>query len=123
MIVKLFQDLFLPCYSLGLKNLLGFCILKATNICLKFGNVSETAYIFNAYALLLGHSFGDLKTAYEFGKLSLELNERFNDPRTKTVNLFSNTTFVQFWNKSSNECVESYKKVIETGIEDGDLIY
>ncbi|MEK7433763.1 MAG: ATP-binding sensor histidine kinase [Cyanobacteriota bacterium] len=122
LIAKLLQGILLPTYTLCYKNFMAFCILKAVNHCLKYGNVPETAYIFNAYTLLLGHIFGDLKTAFKFGELSMLLNERFKDPKYSAVNLFTNIVFAQYWNKPSKEYVESYRKVIEVGLETGELI-
>jgi predicted ATPase/signal transduction histidine kinase/tRNA A-37 threonylcarbamoyl transferase component Bud32 len=123
LIAKLLQGIFLPAYSLGLKNLLAYFILKGINLCLLNGNVPESAYIFNGYAHLTGHIFADLKTANEIGELSLALIEKFDDAKSKAVNLFTNISFVQFWNKRPQEVVKNYKKVIETGLQTGDLIY
>lgn len=123
LIIKLFHGIFLPTYSLGHKNLLAYCILKAANFCLKFGNTSESAYIFNSYAFLRGHFFGDLKTAYRFGQLSMALNNYFDDSKSKAANLFTNIVFVQYWNTKPKEFVKNYKRVIEIGLETGDLIY
>jgi predicted ATPase/signal transduction histidine kinase/tRNA A-37 threonylcarbamoyl transferase component Bud32 len=123
LVAKLLKGIMLPAYSLGKKNLIAFLILNAVNLCLKFGLVPESAYIFNVYAFILGHIFGDLKTAFEFGKLSQSLVERFDDPRSKAESIFTNVTFVQYWNYPPGITVDSYKKVIETGLETGDLIY
>jgi predicted ATPase/signal transduction histidine kinase len=123
MMAKLLHGVFLPNYSLGNKNLLAYCIMKAVNLCLKYGNVQETPYMFNVYAFILGHVFNDMKTAYEFGKLGFALIEKFDDPRSKAINLFTNVSFVQYWNRPPAEFTEGYKQVIEAGLETGDLIF
>ena len=46
------------------------------SVSIEHGNTPETVTIYNLWAALLGHTFGDLESSREFGELALALDER-----------------------------------------------
>ena len=123
MIMVLLPDVTHAAYVTGNKNLLLISVLKAVNVSLRHGTVSASAFVFNMYGFFLGTFFGDFATGYEFGKVAIALNERFNDMSRKASTLFTYVTFVHSWNNHPRTYAEYYKRVIEAGLESGDLIF
>ena len=55
--------------------------LTQLNLCIKYGNPPHAAYIYGNYGMLLCSIKGDVNHGYEFGKLALNLLNKFNIPR------------------------------------------
>ncbi len=119
--IRLLIDLMPSAYMTGNMNLFAMAILKAINLSLRYGNSSETAFAYAAYGMLLG-IFGDLKTGYEFGKLSLKLNERYEDLEFKGKTIFFNAFFVLHWNQHWKTIPAYYKKAFEACLQGGDIL-
>ena len=111
MIMALLPDVTHAAYVTGNKNLLLISVLKAVNVSLRHGTVSASAFVFNMYGFFLGTFFGDFATGYEFGKVAIALNERFNDMSRKASTLFTYVTFVHSWNNHPRTYAEYYKRV------------
>jgi predicted ATPase len=66
----------------GETSLFGLVVLKKVGLTLKYGNSPESALAFIGYAMLLS-GFGDTKGAFEFGRLGIRINDKFNDLQWK----------------------------------------
>ena len=119
---RLLLDLMPSAYMIGNMNLYTMVILKATNLSLRFGNSPETAYAFAAYGMLSG-MFGDYKAGHEFGKLSLKLNERYQNLEFKGRIIFFNACFVLHWNQHWKTVLPYYGKALEACLQAGDILH
>ncbi|MCP4290024.1 MAG: AAA family ATPase [Gammaproteobacteria bacterium] len=122
-VMKIMIELTAPVFVLGLENLLAVIVLKQVNLALRFGNSPEATYSYIAYAQVLTIALGDLKTAYEFGKLAVKLNEKLDDLEFRCKIIFVFAASVHTWNHHWQTTFPFYKKAMEVGLQSGDLIY
>ena len=111
-----------PAFISGRYELFALAVLKKTNISLKYGNCPESAAAYIGYAILLA-AMGNLQGAYDFGNLALRLNERFDDPRWKSLTFVLYTLFCHGWKEPRHTFPHWFKKAIEAGLQTGDLLY
>ncbi|MCP4753075.1 MAG: AAA family ATPase [Proteobacteria bacterium] len=122
MAMKLLGELGAPVFTIGNKRLLAFIVMKQINISLRFGISTESAFAFAIYGLLLSAT-NRFETGYEFGKLGVAVNERFNDPQLQCRTLFIHTYFVHIWNHHLKTTRPLFNRIIEAGLQNGDLSY
>ena len=120
--LKILMDLTPSAYMTGNMNLYAMAILKATNLSLRSGNSPEAAYAFAMYGMLLG-TFGDLKTGYEFGKLSLKLNEHYQNLEFKGRAIFFNACFILHWNQHLKTVLPYFGKALKACLQAGDILH
>ena len=66
----------LPTYSSP--RIIPLIVFKATNLSIKHGNSLDSIVAYYGYGLALCGVIGDIENGFEFGKLALELYEKFN---------------------------------------------
>ncbi len=119
--MKLLAEILAPAYTQNNVNLFAIAILKAANLSLRHGNSPESAFFYAAYGMLLG-TMGDLKKGYEFGKLGLEINERYQDLKFKGRTIFFYACWVHSWNRHWKTVVPYYKAAFEASLQAGDIL-
>ncbi len=89
---------------------------------LEHGNTEESAYGYITHAITLGAVLGDYAAAYEFGRLALEVNRRFDDigGRAKVNHMFS--CYIGFWRRPIAESFPYSREAYRAGLESGDLV-
>src|SRR6185369_6983719 len=80
----------------GQQNLFGLAVLKATRLTLRDGVSRESAPGYTGYALLLA-ALGDLKGSYDFGRLAVKINERYDDLTWRSMVLVLTGLFCYGW--------------------------
>ena len=123
MIMKLLCEITFVAYVMGRQSFMVKTVLRGVNLDLKEGHAPESAYLYNVFGFLVGHVFDDLASAKEIGELALLLDEHFDDPQRRAANLFTNIVFIQAWNVHPRELTSIYRRVIDIGLETGDLRY
>ena len=95
---------------------------KMVNICLHFGNSKRAAYAYGFHGWMLCGSLGKIETGYQFGKLAVQLVEKFNakEIHCKVHQQFN--TFVRH-RKEPLENLKELVKAVQVGIEVGDIEY
>ncbi|NQE32290.1 AAA family ATPase [Microcoleus asticus] len=97
-------------------SLLIWC--RQVNLSIQYGNAASSAYPYVGYGLILCSS-GELDAGYQFGKLALNLLERFKDKTFKARIYVIYMGFIKHWNEplrdTSSFCMEAYQCAIETG--------
>ena len=111
-----------PAFLTGNTALFAFIALKQVTLSLTYGNNPESAPAFATYAVLLT-SMGALKTAYKFGKLGIELSERFEEIETRCRTLTLYTMFCHSWKYHWKEMSPLYKKAVDVGFRAGEFLY
>jgi len=98
-------------------------VTQLVQISLEDGNsdLSDLGYV--AFGLVLGSGLGEYETGYEYGKLALNLNHKFNkvENRAKVNVVFG--TMNSHWNTSAGNNIAYATEAFELGRETGDLIY
>ncbi|HZF54169.1 MAG TPA: AAA family ATPase [Polyangiaceae bacterium] len=121
-IIELWGLIFPTAYFLS-PTLLGLVALKEVNISLDHGSSAVSSYGYMTYAMLLAKAFGEYEEAYEYGRLALDLNRKFNraDLVCKLNELFS--VFVMFYRRPLRETLEHLNLAYQAGLSAGDFPY
>src|SRR6476661_7631993 len=120
--IKLLIDLWAVAYYVGHQNWLDLSILKIVNMSLRYGNTDLSAFGYVTYGMLLS-SRNEYKLAYEFGKLALKLNDKFNNKSLscKVPNLFA--LRINPYNNHLKTNLDIFRTAYKGGLECGDLVY
>lgn len=117
-----FLVLLVPPAYLTSKDLFAFIVLKGLNLTLKYGNAPMTAYIYASYGIILNGLFEDFKGSFEFGKLALEINSRFEDQKYVPATKFLVGTFLNPTQNHLRTSIPILQMGFEMGTSTGDFI-
>jgi predicted ATPase/class 3 adenylate cyclase/tRNA A-37 threonylcarbamoyl transferase component Bud32 len=100
-----------------------YLVLKSVNISLVSGNSPESAFAYAAYGMLLCGYFNDPAKGYEYGKLGVEMIEKFDDISLKSRIIYVYSMFIHHWSSHWSTMTPWFRKGIEAGYQSGDLLY
>ena len=121
--LRLLMEIFPAAFLSGSGNLFPFLVLRAVNICLRNGNGPESAFTYAAYGMLLCGVLEDPALGYEFGKLAMEMNDRFDDIALKSRVIYVYAMFIHHWSNHWSSMTPWFRKGIESGYQSGDMLY
>jgi len=109
-----------PAYN-ATPNLVPLLALKAVNLSIQHGNTAISIYGYASYGVALCGSLGQVDAGYQFGKLALNLLEKFQaeELKAKTLMVFNN--FIRHWKEHPQAGLESLKDAYCSGLKTGDL--
>ncbi|MGD2182783.1 trifunctional serine/threonine-protein kinase/ATP-binding protein/sensor histidine kinase [Lusitaniella coriacea] len=96
-------------------------ILKGVQICIQSGYAPESAFFYPTYGILLASMFARYKSAYEFGQLALQLNQKWGHPIYKAC--ASLVICLNYWFKPLKESNRISNDGYQSALESGDLQY
>ena len=101
------------------------CILITliqVNLCIQYGNPSQSPAIYGFYGLMLCGTLNDINSGYQFGKLSLKLLEKLNIPKLEAKVRHLYYGFIWHWKQSLRNIATEEKLLqgIQKGVEAGD---
>ncbi len=120
--INILIDLWTLAYIAARAILLDITSVKIVNLSLQYGNTNTSSFGYITYGMILGIQ-GDYNQTYEFGKLALKLNEKYNHPGLvgKIYNLFCHSQ--NPYKNHLNTNIPLYKKSYAACMESGDLLY
>jgi class 3 adenylate cyclase/GAF domain-containing protein len=121
--IKLLMEIFPAAFLSGSGNLFPFLVLKSVNISLRSGTSPESAFAYAAYGMLLCGILDDPALGYEFGKLAVAMNDKFEDIALKSRIIYLYTMFIHHWTNHWSSMTHWFRKGIESGYQSGDLLY
>jgi predicted ATPase/class 3 adenylate cyclase len=121
--VRLLMEIFPAAFLSGSGNLFPFLVLKSVNISLRNGNSPESAFAYAAYGMLLCGVLDDPALGYEFGKLALTMNDKFEDIALKSRVIYLYAMFIHHWSNHWSSMTPWFRKGIDSGYQSGDLLY
>lgn len=110
-----------PATYLADQRLYKIVVLELLNLSLKYGNLGESVKGYTNYGMLLGAIWGDYQTGYEFGKLALQVSEKFNNLAQKCKACFVLANFQTNWVKHIKFTRAINQEGYHAGLESGDL--
>ncbi|WP_019910143.1 diguanylate cyclase [Paenibacillus sp. HW567] len=122
LIMRLLINFIPPAFISGETSLFGFAVLKKVGLTLKYGNSPESALAFIGYAMLLS-GFGDIKGAFDYGRLGVRINDKFHDQQWKGAAIVLYTLFCHAWTEPWDTLQEWFTSSIEASLRTGDLLY
>jgi len=123
MSMRLLMILWPSAYISGDKPLTVLIAARMVMLSLEHGNTPESAYGYVTHAITLGALVRDYASAYEFGRLALDVNRRFDDlrSRAKVNHMFS--CYIGFWSRPISESFAYSREAYSSGLESGDFVY
>ncbi|MCP4347713.1 MAG: serine/threonine-protein kinase PknK, partial [Desulfobacterales bacterium] len=98
-------------------------VLKRLYLTVKYGNTPESVIAYTGYAVILCGQLNDFDAGYRFGRLGMNLIEKFNALHTEARAIMLFNLFIQHRKEHLKDALPSYKKGYRTGLEYGDLEY
>ncbi|HEY9873085.1 MAG TPA: ATP-binding protein, partial [Candidatus Obscuribacterales bacterium] len=98
-------------------------IFTMVNLSIQYGNCSSSAFGYVWYGTLSCESLGDIESGYRFGKLAINLLDKFDarELRAKVFVLFA--THVGHWKEHTRQTLDLHLAGLQSGLETGDLEY
>jgi predicted ATPase/GAF domain-containing protein/anti-anti-sigma regulatory factor len=105
------------------QNLFVLAILEMVNLSLQYGHTDLSAQAYSFYGLFLSAAMGDRTSAYGFGKLAIDLNERFHnaDLKGRIQQVFGG--FIDHWRNHLRSSLAYLRQAYLDCLEVGDLMY
>lgn len=120
-VINLLYLLIPPAY-LTSKDFFAYIVLKGLNLSLKYGNAPMTPYIYASYGIILNALFEDFKGSFSYGKLALELIQKFENQEFVPATKFIVGTFLNPTQKHLRTSVDILQAGYEMGTSTGDFI-
>ena len=95
---------------------------KMVNICISSGNSKLAAYAYGFHGWMLCSSLGQIDSGYRFGKLAIQLLEKFDGKEIKCKVFQQFNVFVRH-RKEPLENMKALVEAVHSGIEVGDIEY
>jgi transcriptional regulator with GAF, ATPase, and Fis domain len=90
---------------------------------LERGSTADSAYGYVTHAITVGPVLGHYEEAYEWGRLALAVNARFDDPRQRAKIHQQFQAHVSLWRRPYAECLPHAREALRSGLEAGDFVY
>jgi predicted ATPase/transcriptional regulator with GAF, ATPase, and Fis domain len=123
MVMNILTDIWSPAYILGDATLARLISATMVRLSLVHGNLEESAYGYVTHAITVGPMRGDYRSAYEFGRLALAVNERFADSRRRAKIHQQFHAHVNLWRQPFASCLPYAQEARRSGLESGDFVY
>lgn len=123
MLMSMLTDMWSPAYILGDPTLARLISATMVRLSLEHGNVEESAYGYVTHAITVGPVRGDFAAAYAYGRLALEVNRRFDDPRLRAKIHQQFHAHVNLWCQPWRTCLAFAREACRAGLDSGDFLY
>ena len=104
-------------------SLMDLVVLRLANLSLEHGNTHESCIAYVHVTQVLGPRFGDYRTGYKFGQLSIDLIDKAGLNRFKTSVFAAFAQVGSFWGRPIRESYALARRASEVALEGGDLTY
>ncbi|MBP0018571.1 MAG: AAA family ATPase [Cyanobacteria bacterium SBLK] len=120
--MKLLSILWSAAYVAGNPTLNWFATLRMMNLSLKYGRAESSSFSFCSYGMTLAYQ-GQYQEAYEFGRVALDVDRKFNNKQfiAKNNNHFGHA--VNAYMRPLENNLSLYRQSFEICLELGDLIF
>lgn len=97
---------------------------KAVTLCLRHGNIGESAVPYMVFGtIFMGGVLGRYETGHEFGRVALDLVERFNNRTQRAEVRFVVGYFGTSWLRPATEAEALWQQAHDAGLDSGDLFH
>ena len=123
MVMSMLTDIWSAAYIIGDPTLARLISATMVRLSLEHGNVEESAYGYVTHAITVGPVRGEYAAAYEFGRLALAVNERFDDLRRRAKIYQQFHAHVNLWCRPMHSCLPYAREACRSGLDSGDFLY
>ncbi len=107
----------------GMPGLLPLLSSKMVSISLQSGNTVSSTIGYALHGLVMSAFLADPATGYAFGKVALNLLEKFNTPEIKPIVMFLFGNFIQPHKEPLKNSIQTLKTAFDAGIDTGDFMH
>ncbi len=104
-------------------NLLAYLGLKNLRYCLIHGYTAASSTNYLVYSMILVAGFHRYETGHEFSKLALQVADKFDDFRIRSMIYFTSDVLVFPWKEPYRDCFVRINKAYHFSRQAGDLLY
>lgn len=104
-------------------GLFALIAVKRVNLCLKYGNLPESAKVYADYGIITSSILGDYTSAHEFGLLAMKLSDKFNNQAQKCKVSLIFGYWLNSWVNPIKDNDEIYLEGYKAGLNSGELLY
>ncbi|MEG4811406.1 AAA family ATPase [Microcoleus sp. F8-D3] len=98
-------------------------VFKMVNLSLQYGNSPLSAYGYVTYGMLLCGVLSDIDSGYQFGKLAVNLVEKFAAKELKAKIDFHFNCLIKHWKEHIKQTTQPLLEAFKAGLETGDIEY
>ncbi|MCM3749003.1 AAA family ATPase [Paenibacillus pasadenensis] len=120
--MRLLINMFPSAFISGQPELFSLLAFKKVELTLQHGVAAESAFAFIGYSMLLSGT-GDAEGAFRYGRLGVNINEKFNDVQWRGAVLTLYTLFDHGWKQSWHTLPEWFERAVFSCQQAGDLMY
>lgn len=102
-------------------NLFAVLLCLIIRLALKYGHSAQAASAYSAYSIILCGHLGEIETGYQFGELSINLLDKYNEEDLRTRIMFVLYTYIRHWKDKIKDITPLLIENFENGMADGDL--
>jgi predicted ATPase/serine phosphatase RsbU (regulator of sigma subunit)/predicted Ser/Thr protein kinase len=121
--VKILYTTWTSCYMANDMNLVLLSSAQIVSLAIQHGNTPETAWAYIAYATFVSSGLGNYELGYLLGRISIDLNENYNDIKTKGTIHHLMGIFIHHWRKPVREGLYLFKVAFESCVTSGNYGY
>jgi PAS domain S-box-containing protein len=100
-----------------------YVIFDIVNLSIAYGYNNYSAVGFSWFTVITALVLKDYSLGYESGKLSLVLNERYNNQQIKSQTIFISSIFTIHWMFHNKEVLKYLHQAVKAGVENGEYRY
>jgi predicted ATPase/signal transduction histidine kinase/tRNA A-37 threonylcarbamoyl transferase component Bud32 len=97
--------------------------LTQIQLSLEHGNTAASAFAYDCYGITLCGAVGDIASGYQFGRLALQVVEKFHAKQAKSRVMFVFNAFVRHWQDPLSTTIADLHSGYQIGLETGDVEY
>lgn len=102
-------------------DLLPLVVFNAVKLSVKYGNSIYSPYSYAGFGIINCGALGNIHKGYEYGKLALDLVEKFNIKETKSRVWFVVWFVINHWKRPLSDSLDPLLDAYNTGLETGEL--
>ena len=122
-VLQLLTTAWAPTFLSGNAALTRLISAIIVRLSLQHGNAEESAYGYVTHAITVGPILHDYRSAYDWGRLALAVNEHFNDRRLRAKIHQQFQAHVNLWRRPLETCIPHAREACRSGLETGDFTY
>ncbi|MEO0687593.1 MAG: serine/threonine protein kinase, partial [Cyanobacteria bacterium J06649_11] len=120
--LRILQILFYAAYLDGQTTLAFLAIVKMTTLSLQYGNSDMSTFGYVGYGLVANTMLKDAQTAHQFGEMSVQLCEKFDNADVQGMTNFLFAADVHSWSRPIREADIYYDNAYKYGMEAGNWL-
>ncbi|HET7220908.1 MAG TPA: sigma 54-interacting transcriptional regulator, partial [Vicinamibacterales bacterium] len=122
-VLRILTLMWAAAYIGGARRTAGLISATMVRLSLEHGLTEDTAYGCVTHAITIGPVNRDYASAYEWGELALQLNERFGDRKRRAKIHQQYHAHVKLWRRPFATCLPHAREACRSGLESGDFTY